>query len=148
MLRIPRLAIAPIAALVLASCAIFGDPMPSRVVDDTFRQQSIRFYNSAGTPETGTYYLKIFKQDGMIAVCGVWVQLGKGTMDQLIALWFDEASIFLQKRTNKIVRARFIEQSPESDKTRRATCVKSATPATPELLNARAGFDGLEVFYQ
>ena len=148
MLKIPRLAIALIAALLLSSCAIFGDPLPSTVVDNTFRERSIKFYNTAGTPETVTYYLKIFEQDGMIAFCGVWVQLGKGAMDQLIALWFDEASIFLQRRSNKIVRARFIEQARENDQPKRATCIKSATPATPELLNARAGFDGLEVFYQ
>ena len=75
-------------------------------------------------------------------------ELGKGAMDQLIALWFGEASIVLRERTNKIVAARFIEQSPRHAQSRRATCVKSATPATPNLLNARAGFYGLEVYYQ
>ena len=106
------------------------------------------FYNNAGTPETTTIYIKVFDQDGKIAVCGVWVQLGKGAMDQLIALWFDEASVFLKNKSNKIVRASFIEQTQEHNRSKRATCVKSDTPATPELLNARVGFDGLEVFYQ
>ena len=124
------------------------DPLPSTVVDDTFQKHSLTFNNTAGTPETVTHYVKFFDKDGIIAVCGVWVLLGKGAMDQLIAQWFDEATIVLNSRSNKIVSSHFIAQASENTQSKRATCVKSAKPATPALLNGHIGFDGMEVSYQ
>lgn len=148
MFNFPRSSIACLAALLLTSCVTSGDPLPPTVVDDSFDKISVRFSNSLGTPETVTYYLKIFDQDGMIAVCGTSVLLNKGVIDQLMDRWLDEASVALNSRSNTIVSARFIGQVEAGQKTKPANCVKTATPATPDSLSARARLVGNTVYYQ
>ena len=148
MRRLVQLAFASLGTALLVSCASPGQPLPSTVVDGTFQTRAILFRNTAGTPERVTYYLKLFDQDGMLAVCGVWVTLGKGAMDQLIDRWFDEAFVVMQKSSKRIVSTRFFGQIEASTKIKPANCVKSTTPATLDLLTSRAVLRGIEVYYQ
>ena len=149
MLNVTRLAIAPIAALLLASCAaMFGENMPSTVVDNTFTKRTIKFSMGAGIPEDITVYLKVFNQDGMLAVCGVSGLTGKGVLDQFMDLWKNDAFVAVKSASKKIVSARFIGQIEEYEKTKPANCVKTTTPSTPELLNARVTLAGGSVYWQ
>ena len=148
-MRRPRLPITTLmAALLITSCASFGDPLPPTVVDDTFRKITLQFRTSLGRPETVQYYLKLYEQDGKLAVCGVSVLTGRGVVDQLADLWLNEAFVYVRNRSNHIVRARFIGQVPASRISKPANCIRTETPATPALLRARVGLTGGSVHYQ
>ncbi len=118
---------AVVGLILVSGCAADDVLLMREDVDSTYHLRTIRW---SGTFEGGTttYYIKAFRKDGMIAVCGVRIMEPSGWADDLAETWIDRSRIYVGSRQNTVASGSILGAVDPTDKLT-ARCVKTKTPA-------------------
>lgn len=145
-----RLLMAAVGLIFLSGCAADYALIKSENVDSTYNKRTLRWSGTFGGTTT-TYYIKAFRKDGMIALCGVRIMEAAAVADDLAGTWIERAQVYLGSRENTVASGRFIGEVLEGTPLDQITarCIKTKTPATDSTLFYPIGLvgDPVEIFY-
>ncbi len=108
--------------------------LPREQVDNSYVKQTF-VWSGGFAGETSTAYIKLFEQDGKIAVCGARSNMS-GIAGDLLERWFDNAYVVSGYSRTRIVTASFIiDFEPDTPRDQiTASCMLTNTHAEMELL--------------